>query len=146
MIAHRVRRGLSLLRLLKGKVFMAAFTWYLTDITRSSGSGPWTVNSSTQIDVWFGSTADWALVPPAQQATYELHILSDNDGLVDADEARLALTQYNGSYSFPGNFGYLGTLDIDPDGSGPSGLVPSVGLAVDGSALKIVAARGCSDA
>lgn len=115
---------------------MAAFTWYLTDITRSSGSGPWTVNSSTQIDVWFGSTADWALVPPAQQATYELHILSDNDGLVDADEARLALTQYNGSYSFPGNFGYLGTLDIDPDGSGPSGLVPSVGLAVDGSALK----------
>ncbi|MFD1795366.1 Hint domain-containing protein [Paracoccus aurantiacus] len=110
-------------------------TWYLTEVSRATNGAPWTVGGpSRAVEVWFGTTAEWNALSAAEQGAYDIHIIS-MDGLVDADEARAAMSAYNGSYSFPNNAGFLGTQDIDPDGAGPAGTAPSVGMAVDGKSI-----------
>lgn len=117
-------------------------SWYLTDVTRpTSQTATWTVTgTSTQVDVWFGTQAEWIALPPAQQSLYDLHIIDQTGGntnpnLVNADELRAAMLTYSSSYSIANNAGYLGTTNLDIDGNSATPAEPSVGLAVDGSSL-----------
>ena len=139
--ARRLARGNGYCRrLIGGKIKMAVeVTWYLTDATRTSGNGPWTVQgTSTEVLVWFGEQNEWDALTSAQQEQYDIYIIDEPGGaeLVDADELRAAMARYNGSYSFPNNSGYLGTNPIDEDGDTSTPDVPSVGLAVDGSGIE----------
>ena len=116
-------------------------TWYLTDATRPVASGAWTVQgASTRVDTWFGTSAEWSALSPAQQAVYELHIIDKTSGntnpdLVNADELRAAMLTYSSSYAIPNNAGYLGTANLDLDGNPQTPAEPSVGLAVDGTSI-----------
>ena len=115
-------------------------TWYLTDVTRTGGSGDWTVNGpSTQVDVWFGTQAEWNALTPTEQGAYDIHVVSV-DSLVDAAEAKASFSAYSSTnslgYTFPNNSGFLGTNTIDINGNAPGGIEPSVALAVDGGSIQ----------
>lgn len=116
-------------------------TWYLTEATRPAASGAWIIQgSSQQVDVWFGTQAEWNALSPADQSQYELPIIDKVSGntspdLVNADELRAAMLSYSTSYSIPNNAGYLGTANLDLDNDPATAAQPSVGLAVDGTSI-----------
>lgn len=118
-----------------------SITWYLTEATRSGGSGAWTIQgSSTKVDAWFGTQAEWNDLTAAEQSVYELHIIdltsgNTNPDLVNADELRTAMLSYSSSYTIPNNAGYLGTANLDLDNDPQTDPEPSVGLAIDGTSI-----------
>lgn len=107
---------------------MGTVTWYLTPMTRTSGSTEtWTLDTANtqQYLVFFGTQADFDAMPPATQDNYDIVIIDNNgDDLVGSAELRTALNQANADGNLPAsmlpsnNSGYLGTSDTDYDAHG----------------------------
>ncbi len=111
--------------------------WYLTHITRPDGTTTtWTTQTSTRVDVWFGTQAEFNATHPTG---YDLVIIDEADGApnqVDGDELRIALHHYNSSFNLSTNAGYLGTFDVDYTANGVTNPDPTVAFAVDGRGIE----------
>lgn len=117
-------------------------TWYITEMTRTSGNGSWNItpNTSTEVHAWYGTQAEWNGLTAAQKAFYGIHIIEVNQGsmhtgLVDSAELRTALTAY-GNYNFGNAAGPIGTLSVDTDNDPTTAIVPTVGVAIDGQSIE----------
>ena len=110
---------------------MADYIWYLTPITRDSGSDPtWDTGTSVQLKVWFGTTA------PADPSLYDIVIIDDDntDGLVDSPELREALQAYDPTLTLANNSAFFG---LDGTTSGvPSGTVATVAFTDENASIE----------
>ncbi len=123
-------------------------TWYVTEVWKSGGSwtrdnpndASTTLTQPAEVKVWFGKQTEWDILSSAQKASYDLHIIdlvsgNTNPDLVNANELRTGMLEYNAAYSIANNSGYLGTTNIDIDGDPLTPPVPSVALAIDGTSI-----------
>lgn len=127
-----------------------AVTWYITHVTRDSGSDlTWDVEEpSIRLDVWFGTQTEWNALTPAERLPYEMHIIDATGSsgqsapnLVNSNELREALVRYDASnptlnFDIANNSGYLGTDETDYTNDGIANPDPTVAFAVDGTSIE----------
>lgn len=108
-------------------------TWYLTAISRDSGSDPtWDVDAtSTEATVWFGTPAERLTIDPND---YDIVIVDVNDdGLVASAEIRAALNTSAVAPDAAAAAGFIGEYDIDQDGDPSTPAEATVAYGTNGS-------------